>query len=92
MDGRRETVYSQRVIDDHNAFYNNERSAIDYPDRISADCVWLPSRLAAVRGLEARGWTAVARTPLSVVFRRNGVPQNAPIAGVSTSPRRFPGP
>jgi hypothetical protein len=92
MDGRRETIYSQQVLDDHFAFYNNEPTAIDYPDRIAADCVWLPSRLGTVTALEARGWTVVARTPVSAVLRRSGAAQPTPIVGSSSAARVFPGP
>ena len=45
MDGRRETVYSERVNEDHQRFYAGDPTMLDYPDRIGADHVWLPSRL-----------------------------------------------
>ena len=91
MDGRRETIYSSKVLDEHLAFYNNERLAIDYPDRIAAECVWLPTRLDTVSALQARGWTLVARSPISSVLRRapNGVP--IPAADATAAPRRFTG-
>ncbi|HEY7056443.1 MAG TPA: hypothetical protein VH458_07970 [Vicinamibacterales bacterium] len=92
IDGRRETIYSQRVLEDHLAFYNNERSAIDYPDRIAAECVWLPARFGTVSALEARGWTVVARTPVSAVLRRSGAAQPTPIVGSTSAARVFPGP
>ena len=59
MDGRRETIYSRQVLEDHRAFYNNDRSALDYPDRINAECIWLPTRLgtvAALQGRAGRSW------------------------------------
>jgi hypothetical protein len=43
MDGRRETVYSARVLSDHQHFYQGRADMVDYPERIGADLVWLPS-------------------------------------------------
>jgi hypothetical protein len=42
IDGRRETVYSDNLIDSHMAFYLGEQTAIDLPARIAADYVWVP--------------------------------------------------
>jgi hypothetical protein len=92
MDGRRETVYSTRVLDDHSAFYRNQPGAIDYADRIAADCVWIPSRLDVVAGLQARGWTLVGRTDTSAVLRRKPIGTIIPVVPAAAGPRRFPGP
>ncbi len=92
MDGRRETIYSRQVLEDHRAFYNNDRSALDYPDRINAECIWLPTRLGTVVALQGRGWTVVARTQTSAILRRSaGVGEPATIADAH-GPRVFPGP
>jgi hypothetical protein len=72
MDGRRETVYSQRVLSDHQRFYRGDPQMVDYPDRIGADHVWLPSHFTIVDPLLARGWTKVLDTGKSVVLARAG--------------------
>ena len=92
MDGRRETIYSRQVLEDHRAFYNNDRSALDYPDRINAECIWLPTRLGTVAALQGRGWTVVARTQTSAILRRSaGVGEPLTVADAH-GPRLFPGP
>ena len=92
MDGRRETIYSSRVLDEHLAFYNNDRLAIDYPDRIAAECVWLPTRLDTVSALQSHGWTVIARSPISSVLRRAPIAPVIPATDKTATPRRFPGP
>jgi hypothetical protein len=93
MDGRRETVYSPRVLEDHQAFYDNDRSAIDYPDRIAAQCVWLPTKLGTVGSLQTRGWVVVARTASSAILRRSAGKVTVPVTPSGTkTPRVFPGP
>jgi len=93
MDGRRETVYSPRVLESHQAFYDNDGSAIDYPDRIAAQCVWLPTKLGTVASLQAHGWVIVARTATSAILRRSpAVPSAKVYASDAKGPRVFPGP
>ena len=74
MDGRRETVYSERVLADHHRFYEGHADMIDYPDRIGADHVWLPANFQMVDRLTERGWTKVLETEKSVVLARSGNP------------------
>jgi hypothetical protein len=74
MDGRRETVYSARVIDDHMRFYAGRPDMVDYPDRMGADLIWLPSHLPIVEPLEEYGWSRVLDTGKSVVLARAGGP------------------
>ena len=95
MDGRRETVYSDRVLREHFAFYaNSSGDAWRYPDLVGADEVWLPKTLAIVGPLQAHGWRPIFESPASVVLARE-VPANQ-IAQLVThaSARRaeFPGP
>jgi hypothetical protein len=71
MDGRRETVYSDTVWTDHRRFYAGAPDMVDYPDRIGADHVWLPSRFAMVDELTRHGWTKVLDTGKSVVLSRD---------------------
>jgi hypothetical protein len=74
MDGRRETVYSQRVLDDHHRFYLGNADMVDYPDRIGADHVWLPANFPIIELLVQHGWTRVLSTGKSVVLARGGAP------------------
>lgn len=78
MDGRRETVYSARVIRDHDRFYQGQAEMVDYPERIGADHVWLPSRLPIIESLKRRGWMTVLDTGRSVILRRGAGPVAAP--------------
>jgi hypothetical protein len=74
MDGRRETVYSDRVIRDHFAFYGNSQPDVwQYPDRIGADAIWLPRRLPVTTVLPSHGWRPVFTTDKSIVFSRDKV-------------------
>lgn len=70
MDGRRETVYSDRVLAEHFAFYRGESGSADYPDRISADVVWLPVDFPSVRPLVDKGWFTVFKSDRSIVLAR----------------------
>ncbi len=95
MDGRRETVYSDRMVRDHFAFYGNEDAeSWRYPDRIGADRVWLPKHLPVIAALRAHGWHPVFESPVSVVLIRD-VDANQ-IARLTTTRRLgrsvFPGP
>jgi len=72
MDGRRETVYSAQVISDHSSFYRGRADMVDYPDRIGADHVWLPSHFPMVEPLMRRGWIKVLDTGKSVILARAG--------------------
>jgi len=90
MDGRRETVYSERVTSDHWRFYAGESDMLDYPDRIGADLVWLPTRLPVVQPLTQRGWIKVLDTGRSVVLSRNNV--QIPVKELDKGPNVFPWP
>ena len=72
MDGRRETVYSDRVIDDHMQFYLGEAKALDLPARIAADYIWVPRWLPVVVKLRDRGWMPIFEGPESVILAPNG--------------------
>ena len=91
MDGRRETVYSARVSSDHRRFYAAQPDMIDYPDRIGADHVWLPSHLPIIEPLVQRGWRKVLDTGKSVVLARTG-PPFAPRSETESTQRLFPWP
>lgn len=90
MDGRRETVYSERVLDDHWSFYKNDRNAGEYPDAIGADRIWLPRRLEVVSVLRERGWQVAFESDVSIVLSRDASASYVPAA--SESQPYFPGP
>lgn len=84
MDGRRETVYSARVLRDHDRFYRGHADMVDYPERIGADYVWLPSRLPIIEPLKRHGWMARLDTGRSVILGRGA----GPIAAHAFTPPR----
>jgi hypothetical protein len=91
MDGRRETVYSERTVDSHFAFYRATAGHIAYVDAVAADLVWVPVRLPIVPVLKQRGWTVAYESPVSVVLQR--AQNEAPSLSVARRGTRvFPGP
>jgi hypothetical protein len=90
MDGRRETVYSERMNDDHQRFYAGDPTMVDYPDRIGADHIWLPSRLEIADTLVAHGWIKILDTGQSVVLSRSGPP--IPLRRIAAESDNFPWP
>lgn len=91
MDGRRETVYSARVLQDHWAFYRNEKDAWSYPEAIGAQRIWLPKSFPVIPVLRDRGWHVAFESDVSVVLstRPSGP---APPPQIARGPREFPGP
>ena len=86
-DGRRETVYSERVQRAHRAFYAGDAS---YARRLQADFIWLPKQLPVVRRLLADEWHLAFAGPRSVILaaKPGAYPEPSPYVG----PRCFPGP
>jgi hypothetical protein len=74
MDGRRETVYSERVIQDHMRFYRGESGMVSYPDHIGADHIWLPSQFPIIASLKSAGWQAIFDNGQSVILARGEGP------------------
>lgn len=83
MDGRRETVYSARVIDKHFDGYRGRPGGIDYIAGLGAQYAWLPSGLPLVGDLEARGWRVIHAGARSVVLVAPGVEAREPRPAVS---------
>ena len=77
MDGRRETVYSEAMIDLHLHFYRGDPSAVAQVTRLAPDFIWLPSSSPAIVALDRRDWNMVFRGPVSVIFSRQ--PEKAPV-------------
>lgn len=92
FDGRRETVYSPEMIDDHRRLYAGTESGWRLLDRLNPDYIWLPNRLPAAQQLESRGWVAIFRGSASSIFARAGAGPFLPAAASPPAPRCFPGP
>jgi hypothetical protein len=90
MDGRRETVYSAKVLNESDALAWRPDQNLSVLDAWNPDYAWLPKHLPLVRTLEARGWTSIFSGPVSMVLAREPHPvlPAAPLAG----PGCFPGP
>jgi hypothetical protein len=89
MDGRRETVYGAEVLARHWSFYRGEPDALDYPNDIGAEIIWLPKDLPVVAHLRSRGWNVAFETPRSIVFAGRSVPQPL-LVPASFDPPVFP--
>jgi hypothetical protein len=92
MDGRRETVYSARVLRDHQRFYQGHADMVDYPDRIGADHVWLPSGFPIIETLRRHGWMTLLDTGRSVVLGRGPGPIAVHAVTPPSGPDIFPWP
>jgi len=91
MDGRRETVYSDAVLQQHERFYfaPAERHAI--VAALRPDYIWLPSELEVGRLLQADGWSPIFNGNRSVLLARDGT--HLEIGQTGEAGRRcFPGP
>jgi len=92
MDGRRETVYSSRVLDDHWAFYRNEHDAWSYPTTIGANRIWVPKTFPVVAALRERGWHVAFESDVSVVLAPGPQEASTITPQIARGPRVFPGP
>jgi hypothetical protein len=89
MDGRRETVYSDAMLDLHRVIYDGSDGWQDGVTRLAPDYIWLPNRLPVTERLAGVGWFRVYRTDASSVFSRSPRPA---LPGVSAPVRQcFPG-
>lgn len=90
MDGRRETIYSDRVIADHLKVYRNDPQADDIIDALNPDYVWLPANAGVLARLERSGWTRIFSGPVSALLASSS---STPIVTTDRrSQRCFPGP
>jgi hypothetical protein len=92
MDGRRETVYSDELVNAHLQYYFSSGNATRYPDALSADYIWLPPDLPVVAALKSAGWPVVFEGPRSVVFGRPGSGITPVRVAEAPTTRDFPGP
>ena len=90
MDGRRETVYSARVLSESDALAWRPAENVSILDAWNPDYAWLPKHLPLARTLEARGWHTLFSGPVSSVLAReaHAVLPPSPVAGRGC----FPGP
>jgi len=95
MDGRRETVYTDRTVTGHLRFYTGTDEGLEYLQELDADYIWLPRWFPVLPLLEERGWIPIFEGPRSTVLARPGAAADAnPPAIVTEEPpaRCFPGP
>jgi hypothetical protein len=103
MDGRRETVYSERTVHNHLQLYLGTDTGLSYLRGLNADFVWLPSKLPVIGLLVQRGWHVIFEGPRSVLLS-GASPAVAPYPdfgtaddgvsalAASSTTRCFPGP
>jgi hypothetical protein len=89
IDGRRETVYSNAVIDWHRAFERGEAHGTAIVSELAPEYVWMrSSRSAAKRWLVENGYRIDADTGVSFVASRRDLPP--PMAPAQTLGACFP--
>jgi hypothetical protein len=91
LDGRRETVYSDAVLNKHTELDAGTSEGQAYLQQLNPDYVWLPAPLTKIRGwLEGNGYRIDVDTPRSFVAVR----ADRPVVRVSDAPLPgcFPGP
>ncbi len=65
---------------------------LDYPERIGADHVWLPSHLPIIEPLRQRGWVTMFDAGRSMILGRGSVPIMVHVVAASGGPDIFPWP
>jgi hypothetical protein len=90
MDGRRETVYSRSLTENHLQLYAGTPQGLEFLKSLDADYIWLPTSAPVVQVLAQQGWIRLFKGPSSLVFGRVALrtPPLSPVGG----PRCFPGP
>ena len=98
MDGRRETVYTDRTVADHLELYRGTERGLSYLESLDADYVWLPQHLPVVSLLKIKGWVLLFQGPQSVLFatpeaaRRTNANVGITLDRGAETGRCFPGP
>lgn len=90
IDGRRETIFSQQVIDRHLLFYYRPSTRETFLSDLRPDYVWLPQHLPVVPRLIEDGWVPLYSGPRSVFLTRHG--EGAAVDRTPVVARCFPGP
>ena len=96
IDGRRETVYSDRVQTRHFDFFFDRPGSATLPDDLGADYIWIPRILPAAHRLRSDPhWTTVYEGSQSIIFARAGatrIEAASRMASATDVVRSFPGP
>ncbi len=93
IDGRRETVYTDQVMQKHLNFYYVPSSREAFLAEMRPDHIWLPVDLPVVSNLLADGWMPLYRGPRSIWLTRDASdPVPGDPQGSESGSRCFPGP
>ncbi|HEY7186182.1 MAG TPA: hypothetical protein VH436_06520 [Vicinamibacterales bacterium] len=99
IDGRRETVYTDPLVDSHLNFYYVPSTQQDFLAATRPDYIWIRSDLPVVSTLLAGEWRPLFKGPRSVLLARGTVaneltrsPEPAPQGVAEIGTRCFPGP
>jgi hypothetical protein len=90
IDGRRETIFSQQVVDRHLQFYYRPSTREAFLSDFRPDFIWLPRHLPVVPHLLADGWVPLYSGPQSVFLTRHG--ESVALDRTPAVGRCFPGP
>jgi hypothetical protein len=90
IDGRRETVYSDGVVERQFRFYTDPADRRKIVNELQPDYIWMPSSLNVTQDLASDGWKPIYSGPRSVILSRAAFP--VPQYHSDSSPRCFPGP
>jgi hypothetical protein len=91
MDGRRETIYSESLLEEHLELYRATPRGLALLRRLNPDYVWVPAYMTALRDwLSREGYRIDVQTQQSFIAARHDQPriQGAEVA----TPACFPGP
>jgi hypothetical protein len=92
IDGRRETVYSEMLIDTHRSFYAGEATPALVRD-LDVDYAWLPSHIQPETRLLPPDWIEIFRSVRSAIFARRPARTFTSVTPAPAPDRRcFPGP
>jgi hypothetical protein len=91
MDGRRETVYSDRMRDLHARVFDAAPDGLEVVESLDPDYIWLPAEFPILNRLESAGWHPVFEGPRSKIYARRDGPSVRSGADGSHA-RAFPGP
>ena len=96
FDGRRETVYSERMQTRHFDFFFDRPGGATLPDELAADYIWIPKILPATHRLRSDPhWTTLYEGQQSIVFARAAagrIETTRRMASAADVIRSFPGP
>jgi hypothetical protein len=95
MDGRRETVYTERTVDLHLDMYLALQDGLSYLESLHADYIWLPRDLPVTAVLsQSAMWSPIYRSSGSIIFARRELARAGGVVqeGSNARCRCFPGP